>query len=42
MARGSHSSPQRTGRGKQRKSQLKSLKRLHNNSEVLNKLIKLD
>jgi hypothetical protein len=38
MARGSHSSPQRTGRGKSKKSQNKNLKRILANSKVLQQL----
>lgn len=37
MARGSHSSPQRTKKGKSRKSVLKSLKRLISNNEIISK-----
>ena len=33
-----HSSPQRTTHGKRRKSQLKTIKRLHQNQMVLNNL----
>lgn len=35
MARGSHSSPQRTGRGKSKKSQNKNFKRILANNKVL-------
>ena len=38
MARGSHSSPQRTTRGKKRKAVLKALKRLCSNAQVLEKV----
>lgn len=39
MARGSHTSPQKTGRGKSRKSQNKNFKRLISNNEVLKKFL---
>lgn len=38
MARGLHSSPQKTTRGKRHKSQLKTLKLIKNNNAILNKL----
>jgi len=37
MARGSHNSPQRTTRGKRRKSTLKTIRLIENNNAVLNK-----
>jgi hypothetical protein len=38
MAKGKHSSPQRTDRNKRRKSQLKTLKLIKQNDAVLNNI----
>jgi hypothetical protein len=38
MARGSHSSPQKTTRGKRHKSKLKISRLIKNNNAILNKL----